>query len=362
MIWVNVAYGVGVIYGSLQRDRVLASDRQALHARHWRCLLFCVGNMSLRRGDRAVEPGPRPVRRGVWQDDGDGRRPRHALQAVRPRALVAIGFYGVFAYSTRHWTPLINAYLDVYLSWRWMYWAYVPVGLIAAVLVWCFFRPDRPPKPVRVPIDWLAVTTFVAWLVAIEFAFSWYRKWGGWSSNEFVVTVGLCVALPVVLVVWLGSGLSPDEHLKRLLRIARLRSRPDDPRPDAPAHGGRADDRRHVLHRAARLPADHGGLADGADLGGDGDDDLPHDLVSPPVAASCLVDRGDGRHVGIACGGCRRSIISRAKEHLAGHAGLLGSVPRADPPGVPHRRGRGAGPEGHALRRRFGPGRIGRAD
>ena len=28
--------------------------------------------------------------------------------------LVAIGFYGVFAYSTRHCTPLINAYIDVY--------------------------------------------------------------------------------------------------------------------------------------------------------------------------------------------------------------------------------------------------------
>ena len=63
--------------------------------------------------------------------------------------LVAIGFYGIFAYSTRHITPLVNAYLDVYLSWRWMYWAYVPVGLAAAVLVWRFIRPDRPPRPMR---------------------------------------------------------------------------------------------------------------------------------------------------------------------------------------------------------------------
>jgi hypothetical protein len=55
-------------------------------------------------------------------------------------------------------------------------------------------------------------------VVAIVFAFSWYRKWGGWSSNAFAVTVILCVALPVFLAIWLGSGLSPDEHLKRLLR------------------------------------------------------------------------------------------------------------------------------------------------
>src|SRR5262249_26409743 len=56
------------------------------------------------------------------------------------------------------------------------------------------------------------------WVVAVVFAFSWYRKWGGWSSNAFAVTVILCVALPVFLVIWLGSGFSPDDHLKRLLR------------------------------------------------------------------------------------------------------------------------------------------------
>ena len=92
------------------------------------------------------------------------------------------------------------------------------MALIAQALVWLFFRPDRPPKPIHLPIDWFAVTTFTAWVVAIVFAFSWYRKWGGWTSNAFATTVLICVVLPVVLVVRLGSGYSPDEHLKRLLR------------------------------------------------------------------------------------------------------------------------------------------------
>jgi hypothetical protein len=110
------------------------------------------------------------------------------------------------------------AELDTWLSWRWMYWVYVPVALLALGLVWRYFRPDRPPRPMHLPIDWLAVTLFTAWVVAIVFAFSWYRKWGGWTSNAFAATVILCLVLPVVLVVWLASGLSPDEHLKRLLR------------------------------------------------------------------------------------------------------------------------------------------------
>jgi hypothetical protein len=110
------------------------------------------------------------------------------------------------------------AELDVHLSWRWMYWVYVPIALLGMVLVYRYLRPDRPPKPMHLPIDWLAVTLFTAWVVAVTFAFSWYRKWGGWTSNAFTMTVILCVTLPVVLGIWLGSGLSPDEHLKRLLR------------------------------------------------------------------------------------------------------------------------------------------------
>jgi MFS transporter, DHA2 family, multidrug resistance protein len=134
------------------------------------------------------------------------------------RLLVAIGLYGTFAYATRNATPLLMAELDVGLSWRWMYWFYIPIALVGMVLVWRYFLPDRPPRPVAMTVDWLAPVLFTVWVVAIEFAFSWYRKWGGWTSNAFAATVLLCVTLPVVLVVYLGSNYSPDEHLKRIVR------------------------------------------------------------------------------------------------------------------------------------------------
>jgi hypothetical protein len=134
------------------------------------------------------------------------------------RLLVAIGLYGTFAYATRNATPLLMAELTVGLSWRWMYWFYVPIALVSMVLVWRYFLPDRPPRHAASHVDRLAPLLFVVWVVAIVFALSWYRKWGGWTSNAFAATVLLCVALPVFLAFWLGSNFSPDEHLKRLLR------------------------------------------------------------------------------------------------------------------------------------------------
>jgi predicted MFS family arabinose efflux permease len=145
---------------------------------------------------------------------------RSLLYRQFDRALiVAVGFYGVAAYSTRHSTPLVTAYVSDLLSWRWIFWVNVPIALLAIPLVLRFIRPDRPPTPRRLRIDWVAVTIYAAWVSCMLFSFAWYRKWGGWTSNAFAVTTSLCFILPVVLVIWVGSGLSPDEHLRRILRV-----------------------------------------------------------------------------------------------------------------------------------------------
>src|SRR5258708_35607040 len=61
--------------------------------------------------------------------------------------LVAVGFYGVVAYSTRNVTPLVTAYVNDWLFWRWIFWVNVPLTLLAIPLVLPFLRPDRPPVP-----------------------------------------------------------------------------------------------------------------------------------------------------------------------------------------------------------------------
>jgi MFS family permease len=217
MTWVTAAYGVGVLYG-LFTALYLSARIGSRYTIALGLVGFALGNLLVGAAGGLVSLalGRFIDGFGKMQVMGIGRATLY--KQFDRMLLVAIGFYGVFAYATRHCTPLVMAELDVWLSWRWMYWVYVPVALLALLLVWRFFRPDRPPRPVHLPIDWLAVTLFVAWVVAVTFAFSWYRKWGGWTSNAFAATVILCAVLPVVLVVWLASGFSPDEHLKRLLR------------------------------------------------------------------------------------------------------------------------------------------------
>jgi MFS family permease len=217
MVWQQVGYGVGILYGVFV-GLWLSARIGARYTIALGLVGFALGNVLC---GSAVGLETFVLGRFV---DGFGKMLvmglcRTTLYKQFDRLLlVAIGLYGTCAYATRNATPLLMAELDVHLSWRWMYWFYVPVALLGMVLVHRYFRPDRPPRPVSLPIDWLAVTLFTAWVVAVTFAFSWYRKWGGWSSDAFTATVVVCVALPVVLAVWLGSGFSPDEHLKRMLR------------------------------------------------------------------------------------------------------------------------------------------------
>jgi MFS family permease len=217
MTWVTVGYVVGLLYGAFT-GLWLSSRIGARYTIALGLLGFALGALLT-----GAALGLISLALGRMLD-GFGKMMVTALcrstlyKQFDRLLLVGVGLYGIFAYATRNVTPLLMAELDVGLSWRWMYWFHVPIALLGLVLVWRYFRPDRPPQPVRLPIDWLALTFLVAWIVAIVFAFGWYRKWGGWTSNAFAVTVILCVTLPVVLVVWLASNYSPDENLKRLVR------------------------------------------------------------------------------------------------------------------------------------------------
>ena len=218
MIWTNLAWGIAILYGIFLGMWGMARFGQRL--------TLCVGLAFFALGNllcgAAIDV---PTMSAAKLVEGVGKGVsilicRSLLYRQFDRALiVAVGFYGLAAYSTRHVTPLVTAYVNDLLSWRWIFWVNVPIALLAIPLVLRFIRPDRPPTPRLLRIDWFAVTIFSAWISCMLFTFGWYRKWGGWTSNAFVVTMSLCVILPIVLVVWVGSGLSPDEHLRRIVRV-----------------------------------------------------------------------------------------------------------------------------------------------
>ncbi len=336
MIWTNLAWGVATIYGIFLGIWGMARFGQRL------CLcvglaLFAFGNLLC---GAAIDV---PTMSGAKVVEGLGKGItivicRSLLYRQFDRALIiAIGFYGVVAYSTRPATPLVTALVNDWLSWRWIFWVNVPVAVLAIPLVLRFIRPDRPPVPRLLRIDWIAVTLFAAWVSCMLFTFGWYRKWDGWSSNEFATTASLCLALPVAVVAWVGSGISADEHLRRLLRV-----------------------RTYVLAMCVRtllllnLSAVLAILSKYmTELRGYPRVDAAWILApaSLTMAISTFLTtyyhRRKLRHVWLLVGvvgtaGCVASLLDRQLHTQGAHhrdPGHLGPVPRSAPPRLPHRRG-----------------------
>ncbi len=218
MIWTNLAWGVAAIYGIFLGIWGMARFGQRLTM----CaglILFALGNLLCGASIDVPTLSAAKLVEGI----GKGMSimiGRSMLYRQFDRALItAVGFYGVAAYATRPTTPLITAYVNDWFSWRWIFWVNVPVTLLAIPMVWWFIRPDRPPTPRPLRIDWLSVTLLAVWISCVLFSFGWYRKWGGYSSNAFTTTATLSWILPFVLAGYVGSGLTPDEHLRRIVRV-----------------------------------------------------------------------------------------------------------------------------------------------
>jgi MFS family permease len=218
MIWTNVCWGVATLYGLFAGIWAMArygGRDTLLVGLAW----FALGNLLC----GAAEDVPTMAAAKLVEGIGKGMVIvicRSLLYRQFDRmVIVAIGFYGVVAYATRPTTPLATALINDALSWRWIFWVNVPLALLAFPLVRSFVKPDRPPKPLLLPFPWVGVTLFAAWVVGLLFTFGWYRKWGGWSSNEFTVTALLVVLPPAALIAWVAVSRGVGEHLRRMLRV-----------------------------------------------------------------------------------------------------------------------------------------------
>jgi DHA2 family multidrug resistance protein len=218
MIWTNVCFVVSVIYGLFAGIWAMArfGGRDTLLVG---LVWFALGNLLC----GAATDVPTLAAAKLVEGIGKGlviAICRSLLYRQFDRmVIVAIGFYGVISYATRPTTPLLTALVNDALSWRWIFWMNVPFALLALPLVIWFIKPDRPPRPLPLRIDWISVTLFTVWIVTLIFVFGWYRKWGGWSSNAFTATAVLVLVLTVVLAVWVGSGVTASEHLRRMFRV-----------------------------------------------------------------------------------------------------------------------------------------------
>jgi len=93
-------------------------------------------------------------------------------------------FTGVFGLSSVV-GPLLGGYLTDSLSWRWVFYVNLPLGMIALAVLWWGFPNIRPARTDR-PIDILGAATMVLAVVPLLLALSWGGTEYPWASAQII--------------------------------------------------------------------------------------------------------------------------------------------------------------------------------
>lgn len=96
-------------------------------------------------------------------------------------------FAGVYAVSTTL-GPVLGGLFSDYLSWHWIFWINVPLGLLAFLL--SNRQLKRLPKPTKRPlIDWWGALLILASSTPILLGIGQVEQAGGWGTPEVIVPI-----------------------------------------------------------------------------------------------------------------------------------------------------------------------------
>ena len=94
------------------------------------------------------------------------------------------GMFGAVFGIASIFGPLLGSLITEHISWRWVFYINVPVGIVAFALVFFFYHESKAHSKQR--IDWLGVVTLVPGIVALTFALEFGGNQYAWQSVQII--------------------------------------------------------------------------------------------------------------------------------------------------------------------------------
>ena len=113
--------------------------------------------------------------------------------------------------------PLLGGWITDNISWPWIFYINIPVGLLAAGLTWSIYR-KRDPGPRRVPLDFVGLGLLVLWVGALQIMIDKGKELDWFASGQIVT---LAVVAVVGFLFFLAWELTEEHPIVDLRLFAR---------------------------------------------------------------------------------------------------------------------------------------------
>jgi len=97
--------------------------------------------------------------------------------------------------------PVLGGFITDNISWPWIFYINVPVGLVAAAVTWAIYR-TRETSTHRLPIDGIGLGLLVLWVGALQIMLDKGKDLDWFGSTEITVLAIVAVVCFAVFVVW----------------------------------------------------------------------------------------------------------------------------------------------------------------
>ncbi len=131
----------------------------------------------------------------------------------RQQAGSALALWGVTTLVAPVAGPLLGGWITESISWPWIFYINIPIGLLAAGVVWSIYRDRELPRR-KLPIDHVGLALLVLWVGALQLMLDKGKELD-WFSSPLIVGLAVVAATGfAVFVVWELTDAHPVVDLR----------------------------------------------------------------------------------------------------------------------------------------------------
>lgn len=127
---------------------------------------------------------------------------------------MALAVWGMVVVVAPICGPVLGGLITDNLSWPWLFFINVPVGLLAASTAWALLR-KRESRLVHAPVDWVGIVLLFVGVGALQYTLDNGNELDWFGSPVIIVSALIAVVSLVYLVAWEFTDRHPvvDVHL-----------------------------------------------------------------------------------------------------------------------------------------------------